>query len=116
VFGQVLLAGASTFSVGNSQIRSGNLPGVIDNTSGTVLLADTGFNTVVAGNVATTDGVGAMYYTQLTYTIPGQGMPGSAILLPGSGSGSPGPTRGHRPRGRGRADGCGGGRVDRRDR
>ncbi len=89
VFGQVSLAGSSGFSIGNSQIRSGNQPGVLDNTSGDVLLADTGFNTVVAGNVATTNGVGGLYYTQLTYTLPGQGMPGSAILLPGSGPAGP---------------------------
>ncbi|MBX3378181.1 MAG: hypothetical protein KF678_14395 [Phycisphaeraceae bacterium] len=85
VFGQVDLTGNAVFSIANSQIRSGNQPGVLDNTTGDVLLADTGFNTVVAGNVATTNGIGGLYYTQLTYTLPGQGMPGSAILLPGSG-------------------------------
>jgi collagen type VII alpha len=93
VFGQVSLAGAAGFSIGNSQIRSGNQPGLIDNTSADILIADTGFNTVVAGNVATTNGVGNIFYTQLTYTLPGQGMPAGSILLPGSGpSGPTGPT------------------------
>jgi len=89
VFGQVDLSGNAAFSIGNSQIRSGNQPGVLDNSSADVLLADTGFNTFTPGNVATTNGVGGLYYTQLTYTLPGQGMPGSAVLLPGSGPAGP---------------------------
>ncbi|MGH7244110.1 MAG: hypothetical protein ACREJD_11905 [Phycisphaerales bacterium] len=89
VFGQVDLSGNAGFSIGNSQIRSGTLPGVIDNTSADILVADTGFNTFTAGNVATTNGVGGLYYTQLTYTLPGQGMPPSATLLPGSGPAGP---------------------------
>jgi hypothetical protein len=96
IFGQVAASGASAFSLGNSQIRTGTVPGVVDTTTGNVLLASTGFNTFTAGNVATTDGVGGMFYTQLTYTVPGQGMPPSAVLLPGSGptgpAGPQGPT------------------------
>ncbi len=96
IFGQVAASGASAFSLGNSQIRTGTVPGVVDTTTGNVLLASTGFNTFTAGNVATTDGVGGMFYTQLTYTAPGQGMPPSAVLLPGSGptgpAGPQGPT------------------------
>jgi hypothetical protein len=93
VFGQVALGGTSTFSIGNSQVRSGNQPGVLDSTSGDILLADTGFNTIVAGSVATNNNAGNIYYTQLTYTVPGQGMPAGAILLPGSGpTGPAGPT------------------------
>ncbi|MEK6700932.1 MAG: hypothetical protein AABZ53_01605, partial [Planctomycetota bacterium] len=89
VFGPINLQGNAGFSIANSQIRSGNGPGIVDNTSADILVADTGFNTIVAGNVATTNGVGGLYYTQLTYTLPGQGMPPSAILLPGSGPTGP---------------------------
>ena len=49
--------------------------------AGSVLVADTGFNTLAAGNVATTNGVGGLYYSQLTYTLPGQGMPSGATPL-----------------------------------
>jgi len=89
VFGQVSLSGSAGFSIANSQIRSGNQPGIIDNTSADILVADTGFNTLAAGNVATTNGVGGVYYTQLTYTLPGQSMPAGSILLPGSGPTGP---------------------------
>lgn len=89
VFGQVDLSGNAAFSIGNSQIRSGNQPGVIDNSSADIIVADTGFNTFTAGNVATTNGVGGLYYSQLTYTLPGQGMPAGAVLLPGSGPAGP---------------------------
>ncbi len=89
VFGQISASGNSAFSIGNSQIRSGNQPAVIDNTTGDILLADTGFNTTVTGNVVSTNGVGNVFYTQLTYTLPGQTMPASAILLPGSGPTGP---------------------------
>jgi hypothetical protein len=100
VFGQVDLSGNAGFSIANSQIRSGNQPGVIDATSTDILIADTGFNTIVAGPVTTNNGVGNIYYTQLTYTVPGQSMPAGAILLPGSGpTGPAGPAGPQGPQG-----------------
>ncbi len=87
--GQVIVNGDSSFSIANGSIASGNNRGIVASTSGTVIAIDTAFNTFASGDVVTDTGAGPVYYAQLTYTLPGQSMPATATLLPGSGPTGP---------------------------
>ncbi len=89
LFGKATSTSSATLSLNQGVIHSGASQGVVAGGSGTVLMSTVGLETFTPGDVVADSGPGPVYYSVLTYTLPGQMMPASATLLPGSGPAGP---------------------------
>ncbi len=85
VLSQTTLVGpnpTSALDLANSQVRSGNLRAIQDNTPNIVQVTDSYLQSSVAGDIVSSDGT--MFYGQLTFLPGSQTMPASATQLPGT--------------------------------